>query len=165
VSSAVIDALYPQLLSTEELTRALRPHSSGLIGGYYITLRDMADRVPVEDLAQFAAWFASTAIEPDDDVDGLFDELFDGLVRRTWEHADIEPVRDALAQLLVISVIHRHRPIFRPRGFPWADTSADRRRAWLPPGTSGGSDRAPDRCVDHLSRPQPAGRPSASAPP
>lgn len=143
VLSAVIDALYPQLLSTEELTRALRPHSSGLIGGYYITLRDLADRVPVEDLAQFAAWFASTATELDDDVDALFDELFDGLVRKAWEHADIEPMRDALAQLLVISVVHWHRPIFRRRGFPWTDTSADRRRA-LAVAVAG---RAPDAYV------------------
>jgi hypothetical protein len=30
---------------------------------------------------------------------------------------------------------------------------------WLPPGISGGSEHALDRCVDHSSRPQPADRP------
>jgi hypothetical protein len=37
-----------------------------------------------------------------------------------------------------------------------ADLHADRGRALFPPGTSGRSDRAPDRCMDHPSRPESA---------
>lgn len=119
---AAIDALYPQLLTTEELLPALRaPQSPDLFGGYWVTLQDLAERIPVGDLPTFLDWFAAqtrdaASSEP-------FGQLFFGLVRRAWAEAHSVRIRIALANLLSSSA-HSGRWLLhesRREEPPWLD--------------------------------------------
>ncbi|ADJ47564.1 hypothetical protein AMES_5739 [Amycolatopsis mediterranei S699] len=82
VRAAVIDALYPRLLSTVELTQALRPHRSMLFGGYLQSLRELPSRVPENDLADFVAWLADHAWRSDVRDDDQFEDLYAGVIKR-----------------------------------------------------------------------------------
>ena len=78
VLAAVIDALYPRLLTTAELLGALRPQpSDGLFGGYALTLRQLAERIPDDDLPAVLAWLGS----PDNEIDFDARSYFAGLLR------------------------------------------------------------------------------------
>ncbi|HEX5405109.1 MAG TPA: toll/interleukin-1 receptor domain-containing protein [Pseudonocardiaceae bacterium] len=129
VRAAVIDVLYPRLLSTTELTDALRPHPSGLIGGYWQTLRELPDRIPDVDLALFVTWLAERTEQVD--PEGEFRDLYDGVLRRAWYDCDDETVRRALAHLVTAGVMSGqwlHSPS-RRHGLAWTGAPATRRRA------------------------------------
>jgi len=132
VRAAVIDVLYPRLLSTEDLTQALRPHRSMLYGGYRRTLQELPNRVPDQDLASFAAWLAARTEQTDgSDDEDHFEDLYLGVVRRAWHHADDETVRRALARLIVAGVRSGqwHCHAARRDGVPWRNGQTERRRA------------------------------------
>jgi hypothetical protein len=128
--AAVIDALYPRLLTTAELTTALRPHRTDLLGSYRLTLNTLADRIPDDDLSEFAGWFAITIAETNDAR--RFCDLLPTLVARLWDAADKHTVREALARLLVNSgqTGQWYTGQFR-NNLPWNTTDVDmtRRRA------------------------------------
>jgi hypothetical protein len=131
VRAAVIDVLYPRLLSTEDLTRALRPHLSMLYGGYRQTLRELPDRIPDQDLASFVTWLATRPEQPEaSDDEDHFEDLYLGVMRRAWQCADDEAVRQALARLVVAGVQSGrwYRP-GRRSGVLWSDGPTVRRRA------------------------------------
>ena len=89
VLAAVIDALYPRLLTTTELLRALRPHDrSGLFGGYALTLRQLAERIPDDDLPTVLAWLGSPDNELDFDAGRYFAHLLEGILQRAWQRFD-----------------------------------------------------------------------------
>lgn len=130
VRAAVIDALYPRLLSTAELTRALRPHRSMLVGGYRKTLRELPGRIPEQDLAAFVAWLAEYASRTDACDDDHFEELLVGVIERAWQQVGDEAVRRGVARLLVALV--RSGRWYRPsriKRFPWAEGEPEHRRA------------------------------------
>jgi hypothetical protein len=123
VLAAVIDVLYPRVITTSELLQVMRPQRTNLIGGYRMTTRVLGDRVPEADLAEFTNWLASA---PDDsDSDGVSADLFNGLITRTWSMADDSTIRDGLARLLV-SVV---------RSQPWRGRLSARDRPWLDDGS------------------------------
>ncbi|MGH3870749.1 MAG: hypothetical protein ACRDSR_04410 [Pseudonocardiaceae bacterium] len=127
--SAAIDALYPQMLTTEELLSTLRaPQSPDLFGGYWVTLRHLAERVPVDDLPTFLNWFADQTRAAGGSE--LFEELFFGLVHRAWAEAHSGRIRTALADLLS-SDAHLGRRILhesRREKPPWANGDVQLRR-------------------------------------
>ncbi|VVJ21482.1 Uncharacterised protein [Amycolatopsis camponoti] len=131
VRAAVIDALYPRLLNTAELTQALRPHRSILYGGYRQTLRDLPGRVPAHDLAEFVAWLADHAWHSDVRDDDHFEDLYAGVIERAWQQVDDDAVRGGLARLIVALVRSGlwHRPSARIKRFPWADGAPEYRHA------------------------------------
>jgi hypothetical protein len=132
VRAAVIDMLYPRLLSTADLTLALRPHLSLLHGGYRQTLRELPDRIPEGDLATFATWLASHTEHADRfGCEDQFGELYLGIVRVAWHGADDETLRRALARLVVSGVQSGQwlRYPARRDGVPWWEGPIERRRA------------------------------------
>lgn len=127
--AAAIDALYPQMLTTEELFPVLRaPQSPDLLGGYWVTLQELAERIPIDDLPSFLDWFAAQT--HDVDSSEPFGQLFFGLVRRAWTEAHSVTVRTALANLLSSSV-HSDRWLlhqYRRDKPPWVDGDATLRQ-------------------------------------
>ncbi|MEU4743975.1 hypothetical protein AB0G02_26400, partial [Actinosynnema sp. NPDC023658] len=126
VLAAVVDALYPQFVSTDELTGGLRPGKSVSLGSYRITLRDLADKILSEDLPSFARWLSA---RPDEDE--MLDDLTIGVMRRIWPLADADDPRKALATLII--AVSRsdgwHSQRFSQTDIPWAaEDSIDRRR-------------------------------------
>lgn len=128
VLSTVVDVLYPRLMSTEDLAQALRPHRSLLYGNYRVTLRELANRVPVDDLATFIRAFL-TRFDNAETIADYYD-LPAELMRRAWLHADTPEVRRALAALLVASIEthHWHRMVGPERAVSF-DEPTNRRRA------------------------------------
>ncbi|WP_235783455.1 hypothetical protein [Amycolatopsis orientalis] len=130
VRAAVIDALYPRLLTIDELTRALRPHRSILYGGYRQTLEALPGRIPGHDLAAFVIWLAEYTRRTDGH-DDQFERLYAGVIEQAWRHAHDGAVRTGLAKLLVALVRSGrwHEPRFRPERIPWVDGESELRRA------------------------------------
>jgi hypothetical protein len=129
ILAALIDALYPGIVSAEELTRALRPRQSLVLYGHYMmTLEALADRIPEEDLPVFLAWGAARG--KDFANDRRYGRLFTGLVRRGWEGVDSGPVRAALAAFVTqagragrwVTQETRLEPL------PWSEGDTARRR-------------------------------------
>ncbi|WP_254897368.1 hypothetical protein [Amycolatopsis sp. Hca4] len=131
VRAAVIDALYPRLLSTADLTRALRPHRSMLYGGYRQTLRELSSRVPDHDVAAFVTWLAEHTWRNDVRDDDQFDDLRVGVIDRAWQQVGDDVVRGQLARLLVALVRSGrwHRPSARNQRRPWSEGAPEQRRA------------------------------------
>jgi len=98
VLAAVIDGLYPRLMTTAELTSVLQPASDGFLGSYRMTLKGLVDRIPSEDLATFGRWF-STVIDDLGQVRS-FENVLQQLVGRMWAASEDTDVRTALAGLL-----------------------------------------------------------------
>jgi hypothetical protein len=130
VLAAVIDALYPRLLTTTELLQALRPHGrSGLLGGYAVTLRQLADRIPDEDLPTVLAWLGSPDNDLDFDAGSNFAHLLEGILQRAWQRFHAPAVRRALAEALVSFVQYKpERLPINPR-YPWTAGPREQRRA------------------------------------
>jgi hypothetical protein len=131
VRAAVIDALYPRLISTTELTPALRPHEAILFGSYHQTLGKLPARIPEQDLAEFLGWLAEhTSRMNHGDVD-QFESLHVGVIDRAWHHVDDDAVGDELARLLVALVRSGRwqRILSRIRPLPWAEGEPEDRRA------------------------------------
>lgn len=130
VRAAVIDALYPRLLSTAELTRALRPHRSMLFGGYRQTLRELPGRIPEQDIAAFLTWLAEHTSQTDVRDDDHFEDLHAGGIDRGWRQVGDDAVRRGLAWLLVALVRSGrwHLPSSRINRLPWAEGEPEHRR-------------------------------------
>ncbi|MEU4667507.1 hypothetical protein AB0F91_05930 [Amycolatopsis sp. NPDC023774] len=131
VRAALIDALYPELLSTADLTRALRPHRSILYGGYRQTLRELPSRVPEHDVAAFVTWLAEHTWRTDVHDDDQFDDLRAGVIDRAWQQVGDDVVEGQLARLLVALVRSGrwHRLSARIERRPWAGGAPELRRA------------------------------------
>lgn len=132
VLAAIIDVLYPGVITTSELTQVMRPQRTNLLGGYRMTTRVLADRIPEVDLAEFAEWLACKPEPENSDPDpyDVSSDLFKGLITRTWPKADDPKIRAALASLL-ISFVRRGRWYGRlgQEAQPWSkDDSVDLRR-------------------------------------
>lgn len=128
--AAVIDALYPRILTTEELLPVLRaPQSPDLLGGYWVTFHELAERIPIDDLPPFLDWF--TVQTHDTDSSEPFGELFFRLVRRAWAEAHLVTVRAALANLLASSTHSGRWLLYESRRDkpPWVDGDAPLRQA------------------------------------
>lgn len=127
ILATVVEALYPAQMTTQKLTEALRPHRTNLIGRYLVhTLPSLANRVPIDDLAEFLTWCADQAGNLAD-----YGDLPAGLLQRAWQHAELAPVRRALAQLIA-AMFGRGTWIAVERRQPhpvWTDRSDDLRRA------------------------------------
>ncbi|GAA3048035.1 hypothetical protein Aglo01_25780 [Actinokineospora globicatena] len=136
VLAAIIDAVYPDLLGTQDLVRILRPHKTTPIGGYHKTLRNLAGHIPEADLVLFARWLADRTTRENVDED-RFGELHTSVVQRLFEHADDDVVRDALARLAAAGVKAGRR---HHNAFPWAGGPVDRRRALAIAVASSGTD-------------------------
>lgn len=127
VRAAVIDVLYPRLMSTQALVAALRPQSSDLAGYYYYydrTLGELADRIPLTDLPVALDWLGQL---DDKSIARRYGRLVEGLLRQAWDHSDDTTVRQALARLLV-SASWRLLSWER-RTLPWLEGEANRRRS------------------------------------
>jgi hypothetical protein len=97
ILAAVIEALFPRLISTADLLNALRPQRNpNLVGGYRMLLTRLGDQLPREDLPVALEW-ASTHLHGGE---GAYDEFIPQLVRRGWAHADAADVLTALAMLV-----------------------------------------------------------------
>ena len=97
ILAAVIEALFPRLVSTPGLLQALRPQRNpNLAGGYRMLLTRLGDQLPLEDLPVALDW-ASTHVQDGEDA---YEEFIPQLVRRGWARADAADVLVALARLV-----------------------------------------------------------------
>jgi hypothetical protein len=129
VFAAVVDALYPRLITTAELLRILRPHSrTGLFGGYALTLRQLADHVPDEDLPTVLAWLGSPDNELDFDAGTHFATFFEAILQRAWDRFDMPAVRHVLAGALVSCLERKPGRLPLNPKYPWRAGPLDRRR-------------------------------------
>jgi len=97
ILAAVIEALFPRLVSTPDLLQALRPQRNrNLVGGYRMLLTRLGDQLRLEDLPVALDW-ASTHVQGGEDAYG---EFIPQLVRRGWAYADAADVLVALARLV-----------------------------------------------------------------
>ncbi len=68
ILAAVIEALFPRLVSTPDLLQALRPQRNpNLVGGYRMLLTRLGDQLPLEDLTVALDW-ASTHVQDGEDA-------------------------------------------------------------------------------------------------
>jgi hypothetical protein len=125
VLGAVIDAVYPDHLTTRDLLGALRPQQVNMIGGYRQTLTQLPDRIPSADLPAVLDWFSEGA--PDDE-DRTLQPLLAGVIRKAWERSDDMQMLDALARALHDLVENHHGQMLRPRDYPWNDADDEERR-------------------------------------
>jgi len=101
ILAAVIEALFPRLVSTPDLLQALRPQRNpNLVGGYRMLLTRLGDQLSLEDLPVALDW-ASTHVHGGEDA---YEEFIPQLVRRGWAHADAADVLVALARLVAAIV-------------------------------------------------------------
>jgi hypothetical protein len=121
-----IEALYPDLLSTNELLRALRPRRNDhLVGGYLMLLGRLAALIPNDELPAALSWLANQVRGSHDRYGRLPDEL----IRRAWEHSGGDQVLHALGGVLAEAVRTEARFEYRRAPHPWAVADpADRRR-------------------------------------
>ena len=126
VRGAVIDVLYPTLMSTQELMTALRPQPSEPMGDYYYdrTLSSIADRIPPADLPIALDWLGHLDDKP---ITRRYGRLVEGLLQKAWDHSDDPDIRRALAHLLA-SGGWRLLPGERLT-LPWHEGDVDRRRS------------------------------------
>lgn len=90
------------------------------------TLPTLADRIPIEDLAQFVLWFAD-----EEDRWAHYGDLPGGLLRRAWSRVEHVEIRQALAHLIA-SVFGRGAWIHGRQQHPhpmWTEQSDEVRRA------------------------------------
>jgi hypothetical protein len=121
VRAAVLDVLYPKLMSTQVLVAALRP-APRFGGSYRRVLGELADRVPPTDLPVVLDWMGTLDNPPVHGYEGLVDKL----AQRAWDERDDVDVRRALARLL--SADSWHQLSWGAHGFPWLQADADDRR-------------------------------------
>ncbi|WP_216207021.1 hypothetical protein [Amycolatopsis aidingensis] len=128
VRAAVIDVLYPKLMSTRTLLAALRPRSSYPVGyDYYYSrsLGELADRIPPTDLPLALDWLRQL---DDKSIARRYDRFVEGLLRQAWEHSDDTAVRQMLARMLV-SASWRLQSREGRTTLPWIEREADRRHS------------------------------------
>lgn len=138
VRAAVIDILYPKLMSTQALVAALRPQSALFGGGYYRTLGELADRIPPTDLPLALDWLGQ--VDDGSEARG-YGDLVRGLLQQAWEHWEDTDIRRALARLLVSA--NSRLLSWKQRSFPWLEGEADRRRSLVLEMASIGEDSWP----------------------
>lgn len=135
VLAAAIEVLYPRDLTTEELLGALRPHASELIGGYYVLMHRLTERISNADLVGVLDWFASAGTDGEGRAGRYLDKLFQDIVNRGWELSDDRRIRVALARVLATTFRHIHERVPLATQWPWTDATAgdgpsvNRRRA------------------------------------
>ena len=130
LSGALIDALYPRVLSARQMLPLLgrQPQTQNLLGGHLAALRRLPERVATDDLPIFLGWLGEQT--RDLGLNAPIDEVYLGLVRRGWEHTDDEAIRDALAQMLIDCpqsarwLLHQHQS----DPTPWSQASYESRR-------------------------------------
>ncbi len=131
LAGALVDVLYPQLISVDEVLPLLelQPASGDPAASPRTAMHRLADRVPAADLPAFLAWLAA---QPRDYSAGsMVDELYVGLMRAAWNLADDPQILDALAAMLATTpqsgrwMLHQHRS----DPLPWNDEHTARRRA------------------------------------
>ncbi|WP_052685261.1 hypothetical protein [Lentzea aerocolonigenes] len=127
VRAALIEALHPRHLSTLELAFALRPHRSGFLGRYRMMLRELADDIPAVELALFIRGLIANVGDGPDSLQH-YENLPNKLITRAWSHADDPELREALAQLVTMTV-RTHHWSRTTRDQPWMDGPVERRRA------------------------------------
>jgi hypothetical protein len=125
VLSAAIEALYPRMLSVQQLLEVLRPQRNpNFVGGYNMLLGQLATQIPLEALTTVLDW-ASAHVQDGEDA---YEDLFTHLVQRGWAHVASPRVRTALAKLVAALVSHQAWHRWMRIEPPWAGgTPADRR--------------------------------------
>jgi hypothetical protein len=99
VLAGVVDALYPRLMTTEDLLDVLRPRqNTHFIGSYLLLLGDLANRVPSEDLEAILRGLARQLSAEASDHD--YGRLIQQLLIRGWNATDSQNLYAALAALI-----------------------------------------------------------------
>jgi hypothetical protein len=124
--AAVIDVLYPTLMSTQDLMAVLRPQPSEPMADYYYdrTLSSLADRIPPADLPTALDWLGHLDDKP---ITRRYGRLIEGLLQKAWDHSDDPDIRRALAHLLASGgwqLLAGERLTL-----PWHEGDVDRRRS------------------------------------
>lgn len=124
--AAVVEVLYPRLMSTSELLEVLRPRrNTRLVGAYLVLLGQLGDRIPAEDLPDVIIW-ATTKVGAGEQA---FGRLLPQLVVTGWHHAHRPEVLASLASL--VSAVVRSPGSRWPaatESAPWQDGDAEDRR-------------------------------------
>jgi hypothetical protein len=125
VLSAVIGTLYPRLLSTAELLRALRPQRNLSLRGYHDVLSRLADKLPREDLPGALRWAAERVPAVAGDRYG---SLLSRLMTRGWAEAGAPDARTALSRLIAALSRDPAGDTWSSRAVPpWAGADPGRR--------------------------------------
>jgi hypothetical protein len=103
--AAAIEALYPEMLSTEDLLAALRPRRNrNYVGPYLLQLSSLPQRIPPPDLATAIDWASNHAA---DDKWG-FGQLVAKLVDTAWSSPHRSDLIPDIAKLIAASADREH---------------------------------------------------------
>lgn len=102
LKGSVLRALWPSLITAQELFSLLKPpKDGGLLGFYRLFLHsEIVPHLTPQDLLP-ALEFVANLEQPRDEIDSSLESLMDGITRMAWENMNVSGVTEGLAKFVL----------------------------------------------------------------